>query len=149
MASKNYKWPPSSDVKHISKNCFDAMMYVSSRSRWSVDLESRLLRADEINQFDWSSVYRGEEDFELRKHGIFPRHQGYDLVNPWDNARPKTAVLLTSLFKDGLLTYAIQDKLLQVDRQIKSLLDYRDPVTVDLVEVFLGDELKKYANQLL
>ena len=149
MASKNCRWPPLCDTIEVSKNCFDAMMYVSARSRWSVDLQSRLLRADKINQFDWSSVYRGEEDFELKKYGIFPKHQGYDLVNPWDSARPKTAALLTSLFKDGLLTYAIQDKLLQVDRQIKSLLDYRDPVTIDIVEVFLGDELKKYANQLL
>jgi len=149
MAQRKYRWPPSVDAVIVSKECYDAMMYVSSRSRWSKDLESRLLRADKIPGFDWSSVSRGEEDDELRKHGITPRHDPTDLVNPWPDARPEAVSLLTTLFKEGKLTYAIQNGILKADKQIGFLLEEKKTVREEVVHVFLGEGLEEYAPLLM
>lgn len=141
-----YRWPPLCDTIIVSKNCHDALMYVSSRSRWSKDLESRLLKADKIKEFDWSSVPRGEEDEELRKHGIMPAHEPDDLVNPWPNARPECVSLLTSLFKEGKLTYALQDCLLKVDGQLRCFSgEDNEKASENFIRILLGKEFQQYA----
>jgi hypothetical protein len=149
MAQRRFYWPPLADAVIVSKECHDAMMYVSSRSGWSTDLESRLLRADKISGFDWSSVSRGEEDDELRKHGITPRHDPADLVNPWPNARPEAVSLLATLFKEGKLTYAIQNGILKADKQIRFLLEENKTVREEIVHIFLGEGLEEYAPFLM
>lgn len=149
MAQRKFQWPPLADAVFVSRDCYDAMMYVSSRSRWSKDLKSRLLRADKVSGFDWSSVSRGEEDDELRKHGIMPKYELTDLVNPWFNARPEAVSLLTTLFKEGKLTYAIQDGILKADKQIRLLDDENMTIREEVVRVFLGKDLEQYAPLLM
>lgn len=136
-------WPPIRDSIRVSRSCYESLMYIRERSRWSKDLESRLIRADKVPNFDWSSVLRGEEDDELKRYGIVPLHEPNDFVNPWLNASEPCMRLLTLLFIEGKLTYAIQDALLSVDRQIRLS---QEPVTRELIQLFLGESLAHHAE---
>lgn len=44
--------------------------YVLQRSRGTEEHVARLVKADKVKEFDWSSVARGEEHEELQKYGI-------------------------------------------------------------------------------
>lgn len=62
-------------MKHfnVDAQCAEAIWYVSFRSRGTGDHIQRLVKASAIKDpcFDWSSVKRGEEYDELKKHGLY------------------------------------------------------------------------------
>lgn len=145
LAEKKVYWPKVNNGSLVSVNCFRALEYVSQRSRYSEDLKNRLIQADKIKDFDWNSVFRGEENEELVKHGINPKNLPTDFVNPWPNVSEKCMRLLTLLFTEGKLTYGLQNILIYVDNIIKN----DDDINEDIIMTLLGKEYAHYANILI
>ncbi len=55
---------------NVSYDCAQSIWYVSSRTRGTDEHISRMVQTDKIKDFDWNSVTKGEEDDEMKKHGI-------------------------------------------------------------------------------
>ena len=150
LSEKKVYWPPINHGSLVSVNCFRALDYVSQRSRYSEDLKNRLIQADNIKDFDWQSVFRGDEDEELIKHGIEPKYSATDFVNPWPNTSEKCMRLLTLLFTEGKLTYGLQNILLKVDKIIEAYddqdQDQDQEISEDIIITLLGQEYSHFSN---
>lgn len=149
LAQKKVMWPPVNYSTLVSINCFRALEYVSQRSRFSKDLERRLIEADKLKDFDWSSVFRGEENEELIKRGIEPAYLPTDYVNFWPNASDKCMRLLTLLFAEGKLTYELQSIILYVDKQIRAANEDGGSLKEDIIARFLGEKFSHFASSFV
>ena len=54
----------------VSRDCAFALSYIQTRRRCTEALMQMLIRADAVTDFDFDSVFRGDEEDELARAGI-------------------------------------------------------------------------------